>query len=323
MTKAIRIRETGAADVLSWEDVDPGQPGENEVLVRQTAIGVNFIDIYHRIGLYPIAMPGGIGSEAAGVVEAVGQGVTGFAAGDKVAYAGPVGAYAEIRVVPASVLLKLPDGVSDQVAAAALLKGMTAEFLLHRCYPVKPGDTVLLHAAAGGVGLLMCQWLRHIGAVTIGTVSSAEKAELAKQNGCTHTIDYKTEDVVKRVRELTNGAGVAVVYDSVGKDTWDISLDCLRPRGMMVSFGNTTGAVPPFSVGTLAAKGSLFVTRPVLGAYTATRAELEDVSSHLFQAIADGVITPNIEQVFPLKDAAEAHRHLETGKTVGSTILVP
>lgn len=322
MTKAIRIRETGAANVLSWEEVDPVQPGENEVLVRQTAIGVNFIDIYHRIGLYPIAIPGGIGSEAAGIVEAVGPGVAGFAAGDKVAYAGLVGAYAEERVVPASILLKLPEEVSDRIAAAVLLKGMTAEFLLHRCCAVKHGDTVLVHAAAGGVGLLLCQWLRHMGAVTIGTVSSDEKASFAKQNGCTYTINYKTENVVERVRELTDGAGVVVVYDSVGKDTWEISLDCLKPRGTMVSFGNTTGPVPPFSIGTLANKGSLFVTRPALGAYTATRADLEDVASHLFQAIANGILVPRIQQIFPLEAAAAAHQHLENGKTVGSTILV-
>lgn len=323
MTKAIRIAQTGSADVLSWEDTDPGTPAEGEVLLRQTAIGVNFIDIYHRTGLYPIEIPGGLGSEAAGVVEAVGPGVKGFAAGERVVYAGPVGAYAEKRVVPARVLVKLPDQISDQDAAAIHLKGMTAEFLLHRCFEVKAGDTVLFHAAAGGVGLLACQWLKDIGATTIGTVSSEEKASLAKQNGCTHTINYKTENVVERVQEITDGAGVAVVYDSVGKDTWDISLDCLKPRGMMVSFGNTTGAVEPISIGSLAAKGSLFVTRPVLGHYVATRPELEEISSHVYDAVVKGVLKPNVQQTFALKDAAEAHRHLEAGKTTGSTVLLP
>ncbi|MHC5653965.1 quinone oxidoreductase family protein [Stappia sp. ICDLI1TA098] len=323
MTRAIRLARTGSADVLSWENVDPGAPGEGEVLLRQTAIGVNFIDIYHRTGLYPIPLPGGLGSEAAGVVEAIGPGVTNFAVGDRVAYAGgPAGAYAEKRVVPAAILLKVPHAISDKDAAGVLLKGMTAEFLLHRCFRVQTGDAVLFHAAAGGVGLLACQWLKSIGAIAIGTVSSEEKAALAKRNGCTHTINYKSENVAERVREITNGDGVSVVYDSVGKDTWDTSLDCLRRRGTMVSFGNTTGAVAPVNIATLAAKGSLYVTRPVLGAYTATRAELEAISSHLFDAVASGILRPNVQQVFALKDAAEAHRQLETGGTSGATVLI-
>lgn len=324
MTKAIRIHETGGAEVLKWEDVDVGEPGNGEVRVRHTAIGVNYIDIYHRTGLYPIPIPGGLGSEAAGVVEAVGPGVDNVQLGDRVAYAGgPAGSYSEARIMPAGPVLTLPESLADNEAAAILLKGMTVQFLIRRTYSVQDGETVLFHAAAGGVGLIACQWLKALGATVIGTVSSDEKAALAKANGCTHTINYKDENVVQRVKELTDGEGVPVVYDSVGKDTWDTSIDCLRRRGMMVSFGNTTGPVPPFSIAQLAAKGSLFVTRPVLGAYVADRSELEETAQDLFDAIESGKISATVQQSHPLANAAQAHRDLEDGKTKGSTILLP
>ena len=324
MTKAIRISETGGAEVLKLEDVDVGAPGEGEVRLRQTAIGVNYIDIYHRIGLYPTPMPGGLGAEGAGVIEEVGPGVKGFTVGDRVAYAGgPAGAYAHTRNIPVGPLVKIPDGVSDTDAAAILLKGMTVEFLTYRCAPVKSGDVVLFHAAAGGVGLIASQWLKARGVTMIGTVSSPEKAALAEANGCTHTINYKTENVVERVRELTDGKGVDVVYDSAGKDTWDISIDCLRPRGILVSFGNTTGAVAPFGIGTLAMKGSLYVTRPILGAYTASRADLEEISGNVFSAVLDGTLKANVKQKLALSEAADAHRALEAGETTGATVLIP
>lgn len=324
MTKAIRLHETGGADVLKVETTALGEPGPGEVLLRQTAIGVNYIDVYHRQGLYPIPIPGGLGSEAVGVVEIVGPGVTEFSVGDRVAYAGgPAGAYAQARILPASLLVKLPDDVAGRDAAALLLKGMTVEFLTQRCAPVGPGDTVLFHAAAGGVGLIACQWLKARGVTMIGTVSTQEKADLARANGCTHVINYKTENVVDRVRELTGGNGVPVVYDSVGADTWDISLDCLKPRGMLVSYGNTTGPVPPISLGSLAMKGSLYVTRPILGAYIASRAERDAAAGAVFDAIRTGQLNANIGQEFTLSDAAEAHRGLESGINLGSTILLP
>jgi len=324
MPKAIRIHETGGADVLRWEDVEVGEPGEGQARIRQTAIGLNYIDIYQRSGLYPVPMPGGLGVEAAGIVEAVGAGVSHVRAGDRVAYAGgPPGAYAEQCVMPAGPLVKLPDAVSDQQAAAMLLQGMTVQFLIRRTYPVKAGQTVLWHAAAGGVGLIACQWLRALGVTVIGTVSTEDKAALAKAHGCTHTILYTKENFAQRVRELTGGAGVPVVFDSVGKDTWEGSLDCLAPRGMMVSFGNSSGATPPFSVGQLAAKGSLYVTRPTLATYVAAREDLEATARELFEACAGGTVKIEVKQTYALKNAALAHRDLETRRTTGSTVLLP
>lgn len=324
MTKAIIIEKTGGPEVLQWNDVVVGEPGEGQVRVRQTAIGLNYIDIYMRAGLYPVPLPSGLGLEAAGVIEAVGPGVNHFHVGDRVAYAGgPPGSYSETRVMPAAPLVKLPDNVSDQHAAAMLLKGMTVQFLIRRTYKVKAGETVLLHAAAGGVGLIACQWLKALGVTVIGTVSSEEKAALAKANGCTHTVIYTKEKFADRVRELTNGAGVPVVYDSVGKVTFDDSLSCLQPLGTMVSFGNTSGPVAPVNIGQLAAKGSLFVTRPILATYTAKPGDLQATASDLFDVMANGKVKAEVAQTFALKEAADAHRALEGGKTVGSTVLIP
>ncbi len=324
MTKAIIIDKTGGPDVLQWKDVQAGEPGEGQVRIRHTAIGLNYIDVYMRSGLYPVPMPGGLGLEAAGVIDAVGSGVSHFKVGDRVAYAGgPPGAYSEARVMPAAPLVKLPDNVSDQHAAALLLKGMTVQFLIRRTYKVKAGETILLHAAAGGVGLIACQWLKALGVTVIGTVSSEEKAALAKENGCTHTVLYNKENFADRVRELTNGAGVPVVYDSVGKVTWEDSLSCLQPFGLMVSFGNTSGPVAPVNIGQLAAKGSLFVTRPALATYTAKPADLQATAADLFDVLAHGKVKAEIAQTFPLRDAASAHLALEGSKTVGSTILIP
>jgi NADPH2:quinone reductase len=324
VTKAIIVEKAGGPEVLKWSEVQVGEPGEGQVRIRNTAIGLNYIDVYMRSGLYPIPTPGGLGLEAAGVIEAVGPGVSHVKAGDRVAYAGgPPGAYSETRVMPAAPLVKLPDNVSDQQAAALLLKGMTVQFLIRRTYKVKSGETVLLHAAAGGVGLIACQWLKALGVTVIGTVSSEEKAALANANGCTHTILYNKENFAGRVRELTNGAGVPVVYDSVGKVTWDDSLSCLQPLGLMVSFGNTSGAVSPVNIGQLAAKGSLFVTRPILATYTAKPADLKATASDLFDVMASGKVKAEVGQTFALTDAAEAHRALESSKTVGSTVLVP
>ena len=324
MTHAIRIHETGGANVLKWQDLDAGDPQPGQVRLRQTAVGLNYIDIYHRTGVYPTALPGGLGVEAAGVVEAVGEGVALFKTGDRVAYAGGVaGAYAESRVVPATLLVKLPDNVSDEVAAGFLLQGMTVQFLIRACYKVKPGQTVLWHAAAGGVGLVACQWLKALGVNVIGTVSSEDKAAIARAHGCAHTIISTREDIAARVRELTGGAGVPVVYDSVGKDTWDTSLNSLQPLGTMVSFGNSSGVVPPFSVGQLAAKGSLFVTRPILAHYIARREDLESTARDLFDFLASGSVNVGIRQRYALKDAAQAHMDLEGRKTTGSSILVP
>jgi len=323
VTKAIIIEKTGGPEVLQWKDAQVGEPGDGQVRIRQTAIGLNYIDTYQRSGLYPVPMPGGIGLEAAGVIEAVGPGVGHVKAGDRVAYAGgPAGSYAEKRVMPAAPLVKLPDNVSDQQAAGMMLKGMTVQYLIRRTYKVQAGETVLLHAAAGGVGLIACQWLKALGVTVIGTVSSEEKAALAKANGCTHTILYTKEKFSERVRELTNGAGVPVVYDSVGKDTWDDSLSCLQPLGMMVSFGNTSGPVAPVNIGQLAAKGSLFVTRPMLATYTAKPGDLQAMARDLFDVMASGKVKAEVAQTFALKDAAEAHRALEGSKTVGSTVLL-
>jgi len=323
MPKAIRIHETGGPEVLRWEEVEVGRPGPGEALICQTAIGLNFIDTYHRTGLYPLPLPAVLGMEGAGMVEEVGAGVTDVEPGDRVAYAGVLGAYTERRLIAADRLVPLPDGVSDIQAAAMMLKGMTAEYLLLRTHPVQRGETILVHAAAGGVGLIMCQWAKHLGATVIGTIGSDDKAELARANGCHHPIVYTRENFTERVRALTGGAGVPVVYDSVGKDTFLGSLDCLRPLGLMVSYGNASGAVPPFNIGLLAQKGSLFLTRPVLMAYTAKREDLLSCARALFEVVASGVVKIKLERTWPLEDAASAHRELEGRRTTGSTVLIP
>lgn len=324
MTRQIRIHETGGPEVLRHEDTALGDPGPGEVRLRQTAIGLNFIDVYQRTGLYPLPLPSGIGLEAAGVVEAVGDGVDHLQPGDRVAYAGgPPGAYAEARIMPAAPLVKLPRAIGDEQAAAMMLQGLTAYYLTHRTYRVAPGETVLFHAAAGGVGLIACQWLKALGASVIGTVGSEEKAALARAHGCAHTILYRQENIAERVRAITDGAGVPVVFDSVGKDTWDASLDCLRPLGLMVSYGNASGAVPPFPLSQLASKGSLFVTRPTLATYMARREDLEAAAAALFAVVAEGTVRIAARQSYRLVDAAQAHRDLEARRTSGSTILIP
>lgn len=324
MPHAFRIHETGGPDVLRWETVDPGKPGPGEVLIRNTAVGLNYIDIYVRTGLYPTTLPSGIGFEGAGIVEAVGPGVVEFRKGDRVAHdGGPLGAYAELRCMPADKLVQVPHGISDRQAAAMMLKGMTAEYLIRRTYPVKKGETVLFHAAAGGVGLIACQWLKHLGATVIGTVGSKEKAALAKKHGCDHPILYREENFVARVKEITNGEGVPVVFDGVGKDVFMDSLDCLRPRGMMVTFGNASGAVEPIKPLLLSQKGSLYLTRPTLANYTATRRELLECANALFDVVKKGAVRIEVNQTYPLKDAVQAHRDLEGRKTTGSTVLLP
>ena len=324
MPHAIRIHRTGGPEVLQWDEMTAGEPGAGEARVRHTAVGVNYIDTYHRGGLYKLPLPSGIGSEGAGVVEAVGSGVTEFKAGDRVAYqGGPPGSYAEVRVMPADRLVKIPDGVSDRVAATLMLKGLTVQYLLRQTYPLKGGETILLHAAAGGIGLIACQWARALGVTVIGTVGSDEKAALAKANGCTHTIVYTRENFVERVKELTGGKGVPVVYDGVGKDTFLASLDCLSPRGMLVSFGNASGPVPPFDILLLSQKGSLYVTRPTLVTYTAKRADMVRMAEEVFAMVKAGKIVNEARQTYPLKDAGKAHRDLESRKTTGSTVLLP
>jgi len=324
MTHAIRIHETGGPEVMRWEAVTVGDPGPGQVRVRHTAVGLNFIDVYHRTGLYPQPLPFIPGLEAAGVVEAVGEGVGGFAPGDRVGYcSGPIGAYAEARLYPADRLIRLPDWLDDTTAAAMLLQGLTAQYLLRRTFEVEEGDTVLIHAAAGGVGLIACQWAKALGATVIGTVGSPEKAELAAAHGCDHPILYRQEDLVARVKQITQGRGVDVVYDSVGKDTWSASLDCLKRLGLMVSFGNASGPVPPFDISDLNRKGSLFLTRPSLMGYTATREELVDGAEDLFAVVRNGTVKIQVNQTFPLADAAEAHRALESRATTGSTVLIP
>ena len=324
MPHAIRVHETGGADVLRWESVEVGEPGPGEVRVRHTAVGLNFIDTYHRTGLYPLPLPFVPGLEAAGVVEALGDAVEGLSVGDRVAYgAGPLGAYAEARLMPADKLVRIPPGVDDNTAAAMMLQGMTVEYLLRRTYRVREGDTILLHAAAGGVGLIACQWAKHLGATIVGTVGSDEKAELARAHGCDHPVVYTRESFVDRVKDLTGGRGVPVVYDSVGKDTFQDSLECLSPRGLMVTFGQSSGSVPPFDPGILSARGSLFLTRPTLMHYVATRADLESSASALFDVVAAGHVNVEVRQRFSLADAAEAHRALEGRRTAGSTVLVP
>lgn len=321
--KAIRFEKTGGPEVLRYADADLPPAAKGEARVRHSAIGVNFIDTYYRSGLYPVPLPSGLGSEAAGVVTALGEGVSGLKTGDRVAYAGPLGAYAEEANVPAARLVKLPDGIGDDIAAAAMLKGMTAQYLLTRTFMVQKGMTILFHAAAGGVGLIAGQWAKHLGATVIGTVGSDDKIALARAHGYDHVFNMRKEDWVARVRELSGGEGLPVVYDSIGKDSWDGSLDCLAPRGLMVSFGNASGAVPPFAPGILAAKGSLYLTRPSLLHYTRTPEELQQTADDLFAVIASGAVKIEIRQRFKLADAAEAHRALEGRKTTGATVLVP
>ena len=325
MVHAVRMHKPGGPEVLRFEEIEVGEPGPGQVRLRQTAIGLNFIDVYQRTGLYPIAnLPAAIGLEAAGVVEKIGPGVEGLKIGDRVAYGtGPLGAYAEARLIDAAKVVKLPSAIDDRTAAAIMLKGMTAHYLLRRTYEVKPGDTILIHAAAGGVGLIVCQWAKALGATVIGTVGSEEKAAEAKAHGCDYPILYRKEDFAERVREITKGAGVAVVYDSVGKDTFFKSLDCLRPIGTMVLFGQSSGPVPPIDLGILAQKGSLYVTRPSLMTYCAKRSDLEWAARDLFEVVGSGKVKIEINQAYPLKEAVQAHRDLEARKTTGSTLLLP
>ena len=324
MTHAIRIHSIGGPEVLKWEEVTVGAPAPNEVRLKATAIGLNYIDTYHRSGLYKIPLPSVLGREAAAVVEEIGSAVTDLKVGDRVAYAAsPIGAYAEARLMLADKLVKIPAGISDNQAASMMLKGMTAQYLLRRIHPVKPGDTILMHAAAGGVGLILCQWARHLGATVIGTVGSDEKIALAKSNGCDHVINYAKEDFVARVAEITDGKKCNVVYDGVGKDTFLKSLDCVRPLGLVAVFGNASGAVPPFDIGLLGVKGSLFVTRPTVDTFIATRADLLAVAKELFEVVAGGIVKIEINQTYALKDAVTAHQDLEARKTTGSTVLIP
>jgi len=320
--RAIRFEKAGGPSVLQWVKVEVGEPGPGEALVRHTAIGLNMIDTYHRSGLYPMPLPSGLGTEAAGVVEKVGRGVTVVKPGDRVAYAGgALGAYSEARVMAADRLVKVPKGVSDEAAAAMMLKGMTAEMLLRRCYKVGKGDTILFHAAAGGVGLIAVQWAKALGATVIGTAGGAAKCKLAKAHGCDHVIDYRKDDFVAKVKKLTKGAGLPVVFDSVGKDTFLKSLDCLRPRGLMVSFGNASGPPEPIAPNLLGQKGSLFLTRPGLFNYNASRPELEASAKALFRVVASGAVKIEINQTYALKDAAKAHTDLQGRKTTGSTVF--
>jgi NADPH2:quinone reductase len=324
MAKAIRITRTGGPEVMEYVDVEVGAPGPGEAQVRNMAVGLNFIDVYFRTGLYPQDLPAGLGMEGAGVVEAIGPGVTEVAVGDRVSYAArPNGAYAELRNVPASILLRLPDAISFETAAAATLQGLTVQYLFTGTKALQAGDTILFHAAAGGVGLIAAQWARALGVTMIGTVGSSEKAALALEHGCTHVINYNTEDFVARVSEITGGKKLSVVYDSIGKDTFIGSLDCLAPRGLMVSFGNASGPVPPFSLTELTNRGGLYVTRPSLGNYTGTRDELEERAADLFERIGSGQIKIEINQRYALADVAQAHRDLEGRKTTGSSILLP
>ena len=323
MPKAIQIHKAGGPEVLQWGDVTVGDPGPGEARVRHHAVGLNYTDVYYRMGLYPLPYPSGLGLEASGTVEAVGAGVGNVKPGDRVAYANPpMGAYCEVRNIPADRLLNLPDNISFEQAAAMMLQGMTVQYLTKRAYKVQPGDTVVWHAAAGGVGLIACQWLAALGVTTIGTVGSDEKARLAKVHGCHHVIDYSRENFLDRVKEITKGAGVPVVYDSVGKDTFDRSIECLRPFGMIVSFGNASGPVPPINFAKVL-KGSLFLTRPSLMQYTAEREDLVAAARDLFDIVLSGKVKIEVNQRYPLREAAQAHRDLEARKTTGSTILLP
>jgi len=321
MPHAIRVHETGGPEVLKWEEITVGDPGLGEVKLRQEAAGLNFIDVYHRTGLYKQEMPFIPGVEGAGVVEAVGSDVTNVKAGDRVAYASQIGGYAEERLIAADRLVKLPDAIPTEQAAAMMLQGLTARMLLRAVHRVEPGETILIHAAAGGVGLIVCQWAKALGATVIGTVSTDEKAEIARAHGCEHPIIYTRHDFVTEVDRITDGRKLPVVYDGVGSDTFMKSLDCLHPRGLMVSFGNASGPVEPFSPLLLSQRGSLFLTRPTLFHYIATREELEQSTKDLFEVVASGKVRIDINQRFPLKNAAEAHRALEARKTKGSTVL--
>lgn len=324
MPHAIRFHHTGGPEVLRWESVELPPPAAGEARVRHHAVGLNYIDTYHRSGLYPVPLPSGLGQEAAGVVEAVGEGVTEVAPGDRVAYtSGPLGAYAELRNIAASHLVPLPDGVSFEQGAAMMMQGLTAQYLLRRTYRVQPGDTVLIHAAAGGVGTIACQWAKALGATVIGTVGSERKAEIARAHGCDHAILYTRENFAARVREITGGEGVPVVYDSIGKDTFMDSLACLRPLGLMVSFGNASGAVPPVDIGVLARMGSLFLTRPTLFGYAAKREDLLAMAAELFDVVASGKVKVEVGQRYPLSEAARAHEDLEGRRTTGSSVLLP
>jgi len=323
MVHAIRVHEHGGPEVMKWEEIEVGEPGEGQVRIKHHAVGLNYIDTYHRSGLYKISLPAVIGTEGAGEVTAVGPGVTEFKVGDRVAYASPIGAYAEERLIPADRLVKIPDNIDYQTAAAMMLQGMTVRYLLKETYKVGPGTTMLLHAAAGGIGLIACQWAKHLGATIIGTAGSDEKCKLALEHGATHIINYRKEDFVARTKELTNGQGVDVVYDSVGKDTFPGSLDCLKPRGLWVSFGNASGPVPPFDILMLSAKGSLFATRPTLQTYTAKREDLVATANDLFDVVGRGIVKIKVNQTYPLKEAVQAHLDLEGRKTTGSTVLLP
>src|SRR5215472_17155981 len=322
MTKAIRIHKHGGPEVMQWEDVEVPAPGPGQARIRHTAVGLNFVDTYNRSGLYPQQMPLIVGGEGAGVVVAVGSGVTDLKAGDRIAYgAAPIGSYAEERIIPADRLVKIPEGITDKQAASMMLKGLTTQYLIRSTYRVKAGDTILFHAAAGGVGLILGQWAKHLGATVIGTVGSEEKAKLAKAHGCAHTILYTKEDFVERVKEITKGEKLPVVYDSIGKDTWPKSLDCLRPFGLFVSFGQASGPIGPVDLGILAAKGSLFVTRPTLNTYAAKRADMVAMARDLFDAVLSGAVKIEVNQTYPLKDAAQAHRDLHARKNTASTVF--
>ncbi len=322
MVHAIRFHKTGGPEVLVWENVEIGKPGPGQVRLRQTAVGLNYVDTYFRAGVYPTQLPSGLGTEGAGIVEEVGPGVSEVKVGDRAAYAGgPLGAYAEARLIPADRLIVLPASISDRQGAAMMLQGLTVQYLIRRTYRVQKGDTILIHAAAGGIGLILCQWAKHLGATVIGTVSSDAKAELAKANGCHHPIVYTREDFVARVKDITGGKLLPVVYDSVGKDTFMKSLDCIRPLGLMVSFGQSSGKVEPFDAGILAAKGSLYLTRPTLNTYAAKREDLVAMATELFDVVASGAVKITVNQTYALKDAAQAHRDLEGRKTTGSTVF--
>ncbi len=323
MSHVIRIHKYGGPEVLQWEEVQVGDPGPGEVRLKQTAVGLNYVDVYHRNGEYPLPPPFVPGMSAAGTVEAVGKGIVHLKPGDRVAYPGEIGAYAEMRLIAAERVVKLPEGITDRMAAAIMLRGMTARYLIRDIYKVGPGDTILIHAAAGGVGLLVCQWAAALGATVIGTVSSDQKAALAKTNGCHHPIVYTREDFQARVMEITDGKKLPVVYDGVGKDTYLKSLDCLRPRGLLVLFGSASGAVPSFDTSLLSQKGSLLLTRPTLGTFIATRAQMEENAADLFAAVTSGKVKVHVNQTYPLKEVAQAHRDLEARKTTGSSVLLP
>ena len=323
MAKAVRFHKQGGPELMQYEDVQVGDPGPGQVRIRHTAIGVNFVDIYQRSGLYPMQLPQVAGNEGAGVVEAVGQGVTELKAGDRLAYTGLPGSYCDARIVPADRMVKLPEGISEEQAASMMLKGLTVHYLIFTTYPVKKGETVLWHAAAGGVGLIACQWLKALGVTVIGTAGSDEKCALAKAHGAEHVVNYSRENFVERVMSITGGKKVPVVYDSVGKNTWEGSLECLRPRGLMVSFGNASGAVPPVNLGILSTKGSLYVTRPTLATHIATRADLVQRANDLFEMVKSGKVKIETTKRFKLAEAQQAHRDLEGRKTTGSVVLQP